>query len=336
MVILNQIKERSVTMNQSTKEAILKERIILVEAYEKIREKKHPIFSTIEMLAKHHGRSRKWIWSLHGRYVASNQDANSLLPRKRGPKHPHNRPPKEKERLVIKIHRKLRLPPIQIHFLLLDRGIKMSVSGIRNIIGRYPEKEPIKEVSERYEKEYPGELGHIDVKKIPNIKDQDPKKKQYKAALIDDCTRIAYTERLSNKKARTLSRFLLRTTDWFLKEHGITFKAILSDNGKEFTTHHKKGRKRHPFERTLLKLGITHKYTRPYRPQTNSKVERFWRIWIDECWKIKQFLSWADYDLQGKWFIYRYNHIRRHGGINYMTPVQKLDMMVLNIIKKAA
>ena len=323
-------------MNQSTKEAILKERIILVESYEKIKKGEHPVFPTIEMLAEHHGRTRKWIWSLHRRYIASNQDVNSLLPRKRGPKRPHNRPPKEKERLVIKIHRKLKLPPIQIHFLLLDRGIKMSVSGIRNIIGRYPEKEPIKEVSERYEKKQPGELGHIDVKKIPNIKGQDPKNKQYKAALIDDCTRIAYTERLPDKKARTLSRFLWRATDRFLKEYGITFKAILSDNGKEFTTHHKKGRKKHPFERTLLKLTIIHKYTRPYRPQTNGKVERFWRIWIDECWKIKQFSSWADYDSHHKRFTYRYNHVRRHGGIKYLTPVQKLNMTTPNILKKAA
>jgi transposase InsO family protein len=323
-------------MNQSTKEAILKERVILVKAYEKIKKGEHYFFSTIEMLAEHHGRSRKWIWSLHRRYVASNYDANSLLPRKRGPNHPHNRPPKEKERLVIKIHRKLKLPPIQIHFLLCDQGIKMSVSGIRNIIGRYPEKEPIKEVSERYEKKHPGELGHIDVKKIPNIKGHNPKKKQYKAAIIDDCTRIAYTERLSNKKAKTLSLFFLRTTDWFFKKHGITFKGILSDNGKEFTTHHKKGRKKHPFERTLLKLGITHKYTRPYRPQTNGKVERFWRIWIDECWKRKQFSSWVDYDSNHKRFMYRYNHIRKHGGINYMTPVQKLSTIFENIIKNAA
>ena len=265
------------------------------------------------MLAEHHGRSRKWIWSLHGRYVALNQDTKSLLPRKRGPRRPHNRPSKERERLVIKIHRKLRLPPIQIHFLLLDGGIKMSVSGIRNIIGRYPEKEPIKEVSERYEKSKPGKLGHIDLKKIPNIKGQNPKNKQYKAALIDDFTRIAYAERLPNKKARTLSRFLLRATDWFLKEYRITFKAILSDNRKEFTTHHKKGRKNHPFEKALLKLGVIHKYTRPYRPQTNGKVERFWRIWINECWKTKQFSSWVNYDLQGKRFIYRLDIITSEG-----------------------
>lgn len=323
-------------MNQSTKEAILKERIILVEAYEKIKKGEHSVFPTIEMLAEHHGRSRKWIWSLHGRYVASNQDAKSLLPRKRGPRRPHNRPSKERERLVIKIHRKLRLPPIQIHFLLLDRGIKMSVSGIRNIIGRYPEKEPIKEVFERYEKKQPGELGHIDVKKIPNIEGQDSKKKYYKAALMDDCTRITYEERISSKSARTLSRFLMKASNWFLKEHGITFEAILSDNGKEFTTHHKKGRKRHHFEKTLFKLGIAHKYTRPYRPQTNGKIERFWRIWIDECWKKRKFSAWVDYDYHQKQFMSRYNYLRRHGGIKYMTPVQKLNLILSDTMKKAA
>lgn len=323
-------------MNQYTREAILKERIILVEAYEKVKQRKHPFFPTVQALADHHGRSRKWIWSLYKRYCSSNRNPESLLPRKRGPKRPYNRPSKEMERLVVQIHRRLRLPPIQIHFMLDERGIKMSVSGIRNIIGRYPEREPIKEVSERYEKEYPGDLGHIDVKKIPNIKGQDPKKKQYKAALMDDCTRITYTERLPNKKAKTLSQFLLRASGWFLREHEIVFKSILSDNGKEFTTHHKKGRKKHPFEKTLSNLGITHKYTRPYRPQTNGKVERFWRIWLNECWKVKQFSSWADYDSHEKRFIYRYNYIRKHGGITYMTPVQKLFMIRQTGIKLAA
>ena len=69
-------------MNQSIKEAILKERIILVEAYERIKKGEHSVFSTIEMLAEHHGRSRKWIWSLHGRYVASNQDAKKACLKK--------------------------------------------------------------------------------------------------------------------------------------------------------------------------------------------------------------------------------------------------------------
>jgi hypothetical protein len=65
----------------------------------------------------------------------------------------------------------------------------------------------VKEASVRYEKKTPGELGHIDLKKLPNIKGQNAGCKFYEAALLDDCTRITYRERLPNKKAKTVAEF---------------------------------------------------------------------------------------------------------------------------------
>lgn len=319
-------------MKESIKKQMLRERKILVKTYREVQAKRHPHFRTVKDLAEYHGVSRKFIWGLARRYDNAKGDEEALLPRKRGPKRPWNRPPKERERLVVNIHRRLGKAPAQIHFMLADRNIHMSISGIRNILGRYPLPEPIQEVVERYEKKAPGELGHIDMKKLPNIKGENPKKKFYEAALLDDCTRITYRERLPNKKAKTLAQFLYCALDRFQTEHQIKFKKILSDNGKEFTTHSKSARWFHRFERALRQRGIGHAYTRPYRPQTNGKVERFWRILNEEFVSVYRFSSWSDYDKHARLYLRRYNYERRHGGIFYQKPVEKLNNIRNNIV----
>lgn len=140
-----------------------------------------------------------------------------------------------------------------------------SRAGIVNILKRYPTFKINQEEIVRYEKERAGELGHLDTRKVKNIKGQNPKKKKYLATLLDDATRITYCEKLPDKKAKTLALFLRRATEWFQKRYGIVFKRILTDNGKEFTTHWKEGRKHHSFEKEMERLKIEHLYTRPYR-----------------------------------------------------------------------
>ena len=123
------------------------------------------------------------------------------------------------------------------------------------------------------------ELVHIDIHKRRNIKWQNPKKKKYIAWVIDDATRLEYSEELPNKKAKTLALFIKRASAWF-KQKGITIKKLMSDNWLEFTTHHKLSRPKHSFEIALIELNIKHSYTKIRRPQTNWKIERFWRILV--------------------------------------------------------
>ena len=145
-------------MQESIKKQMLRERIILVKTYQGIRRGSSRHFETVQSLAEHHGVSRKWVWQLNCRWKDSNGQKESLPPRKRGPKRPWNRPIKDLERLVVSIHRRLGKTPAQIHFMLNDRDIHISVSGIRNILGRYPLPEPVREVAERYEKKTWGSL----------------------------------------------------------------------------------------------------------------------------------------------------------------------------------
>lgn len=181
----------------------------------------------------------------------------------------------------------------------------------------------------RYEKKYAWELGHIDVHKLKNIKWQDPKKKKYLATLVDDATRISYSQKLPNKKAQTLALFLRDAVLWF-KQKWITFKAILTDNGREFTTHMAVSRPHHTFEKMMTKLSIKHKYTRVRRPQTNGKVERWWRIFEEQFFRIHTFTSWKDFNMKLMDWLHHYNYKRPHGWLSYMTPMEKYEHTLKN------
>lgn len=176
----------------------------------------------------------------------------------------------------------------------------------------------------RYEKEMAWELVHVDLHKRKNIKWENPNKKKYMASVIDDATRVNYSEVLPNKKAKTLACFIKRVYLWF-KKKWITIKKLLSDNWLEFTTHHISSRKYHSFEIMLEKLNIVHKYTRVRRPQTNWKIERFWRIFEEQFFRKYEFLSNKDFNLKLMDWLVFYNTKRKHWWINYITPMQKLE-----------
>ena len=318
-------------MTNYNKKAFIQERLTLVLEYERIKNKQSKHFKRVKELEEYSNHQRKVIWQWHQRFLKSGRNPVSLLPNKRSPKNPYAKPTKELERTVVKIFRKLCLCPQDIHFLLKEykivnpnTGKTPSRAGLVNILKRHPTFKIKSEEIARYEKERAGELGHVDVKKLKNIKGQNRKKKKYLAGLEDDATRICYVEKLSDKKAKTLSLFLRRATKWFKDRQGVVFKQILSDNGKEFTTHWKSGKQKHSFEKELRSLGIIHKYTRPYRPQTNGKIEAFWKIIKREFLTRYFFKDWREFNLKLHQYMYRYNNERRHGGINYLTPIQKL------------
>ena len=322
-------------MTKYNKKSLVRERLTLVLEYERIKNKdpeRH--FKKVKDLEEYSKHPRKVIWQWYQKFIQSGRDPESLLPKKRSPRNPYGKPPKQLERTIVKIFRRLALNPQNIHFLLEEHqiinpatGKVPSRAGIVNILKRYPTFKIKSEEIVRYEKERAGELGHIDLKKLKNVKGQNQKKKKDLAGLEDDATRITYVEKLSDKKAKTLALFVRRATKWFKERHGIVFKKILSDNGKEFTTHWKSGRENHSFEKELRRLGIVHKYTRPYRPQTNGKIEAFWKIIKREFLTKYIFRDWREFNLKLHQYMYQYNSERRHGGIEYLTPVQKLSLI---------
>ena len=142
------------------------------------------------------------------------------------------------------------------------------------------------------------------------------------AALCDDCTRLTYAEILKDKKASTLTYFMARSLSWFKQIYHFEFDAVMSDNGSEF-----KGtlEREHPFETMCIELGIRHLCTRPYRSQTNGKIEAFWKIIKKEFFTPNSFDSHDDMVLNLGNFLFEYNHLRKHGGLNYETFFDKLQ-----------
>ena len=155
---------------------------------------------------------------------------------------------------------------------------------------------------------------HRDLHKMKNIKGENPDKKKYWAGIIDDATRIAYVEVISNKRSQTLADFMRRAYRWY-KLKGITIKRVMSDNGLEFTTHAHYGagtRAKHSFEQVLVKLGIVHKYTKIRCPQTNGKIERFWKVINDNFFYRHTFTSHKDFNMKFMDWLTYYNLRRPH------------------------
>ncbi len=109
----------------------------------------------------------------------------------------------------------------------------------------------------------------------------------------------------------------------------------MTDNGSEFTSYtSQKAKETHFFETMLRIFDVKHSYTRPYRPQTNGKIERFWKILNNECILCQRSTLTVDEltaELNG--YMYRYNYQRRHGALNYKTPLEKLKKIADSLPK---
>ena len=111
-------------------------------------------------------------------------------------------------------------------------------------------------------------------------------------ALIDACTRLAWAEVVGDIKSLSVMFVTLKSINFLNAEYGIQFEAILTDNGPEMASP--RNIEGHPMERMLNELGIKHRYTRPYRPQTNGKIERFWRTLNEDLLEGTTFESVAE------------------------------------------
>lgn len=298
----------------------------ILEEYEKIQNKVLPrSFRLVKELCLAHYISNKELRRYYRKWQEGKKQDDSLLPAKRGARPGSRRTPKEIERNIMKAYRRFGSNRYELVLLFkpyyLDKT--PSPATMDRIKKRYPLNPAQKKIIKRYEKVTPGELAHIDLTKVPkDIRTVFKIKNLYVAALEDDCTRLTYLEILKDKKASTLTYFMARSLSWFKQIYNFEFEKVLSDNGPEF-----KGSldREHPFETMCDQLGIKHIYTRPYRPQTNGKVEAFWKIIKNEFFYPNSFDSVKDliYNLVN--FLFEYNHLRRHGGLAYITPYEKLE-----------
>jgi transposase InsO family protein len=261
------------------------------------------------------------------------------------PSRPHASPrrtPERAERRIVGLRVSRRLGPARI-----ASRLGMHASTVHAVLARYgcPPLAHLDRGSgapvRRYERERPGELVHVDVKKLGNIPDgggwrvtgvvQGLKNKRATTSerkgshpvigysclhtALDDHTRLAYTEILPDERKETAAAFLARAHAWFAAT-GITIERVISDNGACYRSR--------DWAAACAELGITHKRTRPYRPQTNGKVERFHRTLADEWAYAQPYASETQRRQALDPWLHLYNHHRGHTALGGLPPASRV------------
>lgn len=241
-----------------------------------------------------------------------------------------------RERRIIAIRVNRRWGPARIGYLLgihpstvhrvLSRFGMARLSWLDRATGR---------VIRRYEHHSPGDLVHVDIKKLGRIPDGGGHRSVGRTAgnrnktgtaanrrpgyaflhnAVDDHSRLAYTEILTDEKKDTAAGFWARANAYF-ESHGITVKRVLTDNGSCYRSYAFKD---------ALGPDIKHKRTRPYRPQTNGKVERYNRTMLDEWAYARPYRSEAERVAAFADWLHHYNHHRGHTSLKGQPPASRV------------
>jgi transposase InsO family protein len=306
-----------------------------LELAQLIVEEGWPLRRAAERFQVSHETARKWARRYRAGGKAAMQDRSSR---------PHSSPtrtPTRVERRIVGLRVNRRWGPARIAYLLglhpstvhkvLSRFGMARLAWLDRATGR---------VIRRYEHPTPGALIHVDVKKVGRIPDGGGHRVvgrqaggrngratttarksghavigyHYLHTALDDHSRVAYSELLRDEKAETAAAFWLRAVAWFASI-GVTVERVLTDNGSCYRSR-----------AFAAALGpVTHKRTRPYRPQTNGKVERFHRTLADEWAYARPYRSDSERVTAFDSWLHHYNHHRSHTACGGQPPATRVN-----------
>ncbi len=276
--------------------------------------------------------ARKWA----GRYRAGDRQ---LHDRSSAPRRVANRTPPDRAAVILLL-RQLRMTAAEIAEILQMPLSTVSAVLKRNGVGRLGRLglEP----AIRYERSRPGELVHIDVKKLgrfqqagkrvgfrvthagtPRRRDADGHDRgisgwEYVHVAVDDYSRLAYAEVLTDEKAATAIGFLRRALAFFAR-HGIQVERVLTDNGSAYISI--------AHAAACRTLGIRHLRTRPRRPQTNGKAERFIRTMINGWAYAAIYRTSTERAAALDGWLWHYNHRRKHAALGHQPPINRTNVL---------
>ena len=313
------------TQDLTIKRNYLQKYRFLIKEYESVKAKKHPEIRFVKDFYALHHTDRRSFLKYYNRYKQSGKEQD-LLPRKRGPKYKSRRPVPFIENKVIEL-RQSGINRYEIHHILKPRLKRFtpSPSGIYNIFRRNDlnRLKPVQKASRRkIISSKAGELGHIDTHHLSKSLILDQHKDMYLVCVVDGCSRIAWADVVEDIRSLTVMFSVLRCFNIIADQYDIRFESVITDNGPEFGTKGSKKKKEHPFERMLMELGVEHRYTRPYRPQTNGKVERFWKTLKEDLIEETTFDSEQEFRDELMQYMVYYNHERPHQSLGGIPPVE--------------
>ena len=289
----------------------------------------------IAHVAKEMNVSRPTAHKWWGRYRAD-PDGRWWLDRSSRPHSSPNRTRRKVEKRIVSLRRNRKLGPARIAGQVGMPASTVHAVLVRNELNRLawmdrPTGEPVR----RYERDAPGDLVHVDIKKLGKIppgggwrvRGRDTATRSAKAkrakigfsfvhSAVDDHSRLAYSEIHDDEKAATCVAFWRRAQAFF-EAHGITVRRVLTDNGRCYRGN--------DWTATLTAAGITPKYTRPYRPQTNGKVERFNRTLLEEWAYVRPYRSEAERRRRLDKWLHTYNHHRCHTALDGNPPISRVN-----------
>ena len=302
----------------------------LIKDYELVKQGLHPSFKLAREFYEFHHTDRRSFLKYYNRYKQSGNEED-LLPARRGPKYSTRRPSPQDEATVLEMRsRGNNKFEIAQELRRKSDNFKPSPSGVYNILKRHGQnrlRPQQKEVKRKIIKERMGQLGHIDCHHLSKTIIRGQHRKLYLLCVIDDYSRVAFAEVIEDITALTVMFAALRCMRMIREKFGIQFEEIIADNGPEFGPAVSQNKRNHPFERMLMETGIKRRYIQPYRPQTNGKVERFWRTLKEDLIEETDFDSLQELEDELIQYLVYYNWERPHQDIGGKRPI---DMITLN------
>ena len=248
---------------------------------------------------------------------------------------PHRSPTKTRrkvERKILSLRRNKKLGPARIAGRLEVPASTVHAVLARNRVSRLAWMDrPTGRVVRRYERDRPGDLVHVDIKKLGQVppgggwrvhgRAARPARHRrigycYVHSAVDDHSRLAYSEIHDDEQAVTAVGFWRRARAFFA-DHGIIVREVLTDNGSCYRSG--------DWIKELVASGATPRFTRPYRPQTNGKVERFNRTLLDEWAYVRAYGSEAERRRRLDTWLHTYNHHRCHTALGGHPPITRVD-----------
>ena len=266
----------------------------------------------LTMLSAEFGVAREVLGRWWIRYQA--EDLAGLQPRSRRPRRSPSRIAAQVVRRIVRL-RSHRLSAVRI-----AHELGVGHSTVQRILEQHGINQlprPVRPKPRRYEKQRPGELVHIDLKYLPALRNA---RHDFEFAAVDDFSREAVVSIHTDATSVTAARFLEHVAATL----PYRIEAVLTDNAFVFTMRHALHADRLTrFQQVCAAHDITHHVLRPYAPQSNGKVERFFRTVDDECLHVRPLFTFAARSRAVDAFVWYYNHERPHLSLGGMTPIDR-------------